>query len=282
MPMNAPVCSHIYLNNIYDCRMLCADCGPCKLDGVLSNDKFFFGQRDCLVETQVSRGVNVDFITQIVDIFLHLDQHLNALVAAAGGWTYLILFLVIFAETGLVVIPFLPGDSLLFAIGALAALPGSILNLWWIIILLFIAAVLGDAVNYSVGKYLGPKVFKSENNFLLNKKHLLYTQSFYEKHGGKTIILARFIPIVRTFAPFVAGIGHMSYSKFASYNVIGAFFWILPFTLAGFWFGNLPFVKQSFHYVILAIIVLSVLPAVWEIWKSRQLSRSERTKITIA
>jgi membrane-associated protein len=172
-----------------------------------------------------SNGDNsfVDFIKQVIDLFLHLDQHLKSIVQAAGLWTYVILFAVIFAETGLVVIPFLPGDSLLFAVGAIAAIPDTGLNLWALIGLMFLAAVLGDAVNYAIGRYFGPKVFKQETGLFLNKKHLHYTKKFYDKHGGKTIIIARFIPIVRTFAPFVAGIGHMNYSRFASYNVVVLF-----------------------------------------------------------
>lgn len=223
-----------------------------------------------------------ELLWKFIDLFLHLDKHLSEIVAAAGNWTYVILFLVIFAETGLIVTPFLPGDSLLFAVGAIAAIPASNLSVTAIIVLLFIAAVLGDAVNYAVGRYFGPKVFRNASSRFFNPKHLERTQQFYDKYGGKTIILARFIPIIRTFAPFVAGVGQMSYSKFASYNVIGAFLWILPFTLAGYFFGNLPFVKDSFHYVILAIIVLSVMPAVYEIWKARAENRLKRTDTNIA
>jgi membrane-associated protein len=214
-----------------------------------------------------------EWIKYLVDFFLHLDRHLSELVNAMGGWTYVVLFMVIFAETGLIIFPILPGDSLLFAIGAIAAIPESNLNLYLLMVILFIAAVLGDAVNYSVGRYLGPKVLVRENSFFLNRKHLEHTQKFYEKHGGKTIILARFIPIVRTFAPFVAGVGNMSYRQFATYNVVGAFCWVIPFTFAGYFFGNLPFVKESFHYVILAIIVLSVMPGVIEIIKARRESK---------
>jgi membrane-associated protein len=217
----------------------------------------------------------VEFIKQIVDLFLHLDQHLREIVQQSGSLTYVILFLVIFAETGLVVTPFLPGDSLLFAVGAIAAIPETGLNLWALIGLMFIAAVLGDAVNYSIGRFLGPKVFKENSGMLLNKKHLLHTKKFYDKHGGKTIIIARFIPIVRTFAPFVAGIGHMNYTRFASYNIVGAFFWVLPFTVAGYFFGNLPAVQKNFHYVILGIIVLSIVPAVIEFWKARSEAKAE-------
>lgn len=217
----------------------------------------------------------VEIIKQIVDLFLHLDQHLKAIVQQAGSWTYVILFLVIFAETGLVVTPFLPGDSLLFAVGAIAAIPETGLNLWGLIGLMFVAAILGDAVNYSIGRYMGPKVFKEEKGLFLNKKYLLKTKKFYDKHGGKTIIIARFVPIVRTFAPFVAGIGHMNYTKFASYNVIGAFFWVLPFTIAGYFFGNLPAVQKNFHYVIFGIIILSIMPAVIELWKARAEAKAE-------
>ncbi len=216
------------------------------------------------------------FLLQCIDFFLHLDRYLSQIVQSMGGWTYAILFLVIFAETGLVVTPFLPGDSLLFAVGALAAIPESNLNLFALMALMLVAAILGDAVNYSIGRYMGPKVFKSDSGFLLNKEHLIRTQAFYEKHGGKTIILARFIPIVRTFAPFVAGVGHMSYPKFASYNVVGAVCWVIPFTTAGYLFGNLPFVKDSFHYVILAIIVLSVLPIVIEFYRAKKDARLQR------
>jgi membrane-associated protein len=211
----------------------------------------------------------VDLLRQLVDIFLHLDQHLRDLVQTLGPWTYALLFLVIFAETGLVFIPFLPGDSLLFATGAVLAIEGTGLNIWLMMVLLFIAAVIGDAVNYAVGRYVGPKVFKENSGILFNKEHLLRTKRFYDRHGGKTIIIARFIPIVRTFAPFVAGIGHMNYLRFASYNIVGAFFWVLPFVILGYFFGNLPAVQKNFHYVIVGIIALSVMPIVIEFWKAR-------------
>lgn len=219
-----------------------------------------------------------DFFMRAIDFFLHLDRHLSDVVNQMGGWTYAILFFVIFAETGLVITPILPGDSLLFAVGAIAALPASGLDIVTVTCLMFVAAILGDATNYAIGKYLGPKVFRKDEGFFLNRKHLLQTQAFYEKYGGKTIILARFIPIVRTFAPFVAGIGNMGYLRFATFNIVGAFLWVLPFTIAGYYFGSLPFVKQSFHYVVLAIIVLSVLPAVFEVWKVRSLSKTEKVK----
>ena len=192
-----------------------------------------------------------------------------------GGWLYLALFAVIFCETGLVVTPFLPGDSLLFAIGALCAIPGSTVSAAIMIPLLLVAAVLGDAVNYSIGRRVGPAVFTSETSKLLNKKHLIRAQLFYEKYGGKAIIIARFVPIVRTFAPFVAGIGKMSYPRFFMFNVVGAIAWVGLFIPAGMWFGNLPAVQKNFHYVIFAIIGLSVMPAVIEIW-------NERRKVTAA
>lgn len=219
----------------------------------------------------------MELVRQLIDFFLHLDVHLSDVVLQMGSWTYVILFLVIFAETGLVVTPILPGDSLLFAAGAIAAL-NSGLDLITLMALMFVAAVLGDATNYAIGKFIGPKIFTKNEGIFLNRNHLLKTQAFYNKHGGKTIILARFIPIIRTFAPFVAGVGHMGYARFAMFNIVGAFLWVLPFTIAGYFFGNLPFVKQSFHYVILAIIVLSVLPAVFEIWKSRNQSQAEKVK----
>ncbi|WP_428897305.1 membrane-associated protein [Parelusimicrobium proximum] len=204
----------------------------------------------------------MEFIKEIIDIVLHLDQHLNVWAASAGGWTYVLLFTIIFCETGLVVAPFLPGDSLLFAVGALAATPGSPINLVFVMVLLFVAAILGDFVNYHIGKFLGPKVFKSEGGVFFNKKHLMSAQAFYDKHGGKTIILARFIPVLRTFAPFVAGIGAMSYPRFLSYNIIGAFIWVVLFTIGGYLFGNVPVVQRNFHIVIFAIIIISCIPGV--------------------
>lgn len=212
----------------------------------------------------------MEFLKDIIDVFLHLDAHLNDLAVTLGPWLYVLLFAIIFAETGLVVMPFLPGDSLLFAIGALAAIEGSPLSLPAIIILLIIAAILGDAVNYAIGYRVGPKVFTSETSRLLNKEHLVRTQRFYEKYGAKTIIIARFMPIVRTFAPFVAGIGQMRYPRFAAYNVIGGIVWVMSFTVAGYLFGNVPAVKSNFHYVILAIIILSVMPPIIEFLRSRR------------
>lgn len=218
----------------------------------------------------------MEIISQIIDIFFHIDTHLNALAASMGAWLYVLLFVVIFCETGLVITPFLPGDSLLFAVGALSSVEGSPINVWAAFFILFIAAVLGDAANYSIGRYIGPKIFTKDTGKLLNKKHLLAAHAFYEKHGGKTILLARFIPIIRTFAPFVAGIGKMSYLHFAAYNITGAFLWVCLFVFGGHYFAATPLVKNHFHYVILAIIVISVLPAVWEYFKARKESKREQ------
>lgn len=212
----------------------------------------------------------MELIQQAIDIFLHLDTHLNELATNLGPWLYVLLFAIIFAETGLVVTPFLPGDSLLFAIGALAAIAGSPIDVTWVILLLIFAAILGDAVNYAIGLRVGPRVFTSETSRLLNKEHLLRTHRFYEKYGGKTIILARFMPIVRTFAPFVAGIGQMRYAHFAAYNVVGAIVWVAAFVLAGYYFGNVPVVKRNFHLVIVAIIILSIMPPVIEFIRARR------------
>jgi membrane-associated protein len=209
----------------------------------------------------------VEHLNNLIDIFLHLDEHLNAILAQYGTWTYLILFGIIFAETGLVVAPFLPGDSLLFATGALTA--GGPLNIWALFALLTVAAILGDTVNYWIGSYIGPKAFTSNSRFL-KREYLERTHRFYEKHGGKTIILARFLPIIRTFAPFIAGIGRMSYARFLSYNIIGGVVWIALFLFAGYFFGNLPAVKDNFSLVILGIIVVSFLPGVFEFWKHRR------------
>ncbi|MDX2169468.1 MAG: DedA family protein [Deltaproteobacteria bacterium] len=212
----------------------------------------------------------MEFLKDAIDIFLHLDVHLNELAGSLGPWLYVLLFAIIFAETGLVVTPFLPGDSLLFAVGALAAMEGSPLHPGNIAVLLCIAAVLGDALNYAIGARIGPRVFTSETSRLLNKEHLVRTQHFYEKYGGKTIIIARFMPIVRTFAPFVAGIGQMRYARFAAYNVVGGIVWVCAFIFAGYFFGNVPVVKRNFHLVILAIIVISVLPPVIEFLRARR------------
>jgi membrane-associated protein len=212
----------------------------------------------------------MDLLAQFVDVFLHLDQHLNEWATTLGPWLYAVLFLIVFCETGLVVTPFLPGDSLLFAVGALASLEGSPIGLPQVAVLLVVAAVLGDAVNYSIGAYLGPAVFTSERSRLLNKQHLVRTQLFYERHGGKTIFLARFVPIIRTFAPFVAGIGRMRYRDFATYNVTGALAWVLVCMGAGSLFGQIPLVKQNFELVILGIVAVSLIPVVVEFVRARR------------
>jgi membrane-associated protein len=207
----------------------------------------------------------VDLLRTIIDFFLHLDQHLNQVISQYGGWTHLLLFLVVFCETGLVVTPFLPGDSLLFAAGTFAAL-GS-LDVRLIVLLLTIAAIAGDTVNYWIGAYIGPRAFRGDVRFL-KQEYLDRTHAFYEKHGGKAIILARFIPIIRTFAPFVAGVGAMSYPRFIAYNVGGAVLWVGLFVLGGYFFGNIPTVRENFTLVILAIIVISVLPVIYETLRS--------------
>lgn len=210
----------------------------------------------------------MSFITFIIDFILHIDKHLAEIVAQYGVLTYGILFTIIFAETGFIVTPFLPGDSLLFAIGALSAL-GSF-NIWLSLALLATAAVLGDTVNYWIGHFFGQKIVDNPKIPFINQSHIDQTQAFYKKHGGKTIILARFVPIVRTFAPFVAGIGKMDYSQFILYNIIGGLAWVGSFTLLGFFFGNLPTVKENFTLVVLAIIAVSVLPMMWEFIKERR------------
>ncbi|MBI4703871.1 MAG: DedA family protein [Deltaproteobacteria bacterium] len=212
----------------------------------------------------------MDLVRKCFDIFLHLDRYLRDWTSLMGGWLYALLFLVVFCETGLVVTPFLPGDSLLFAVGAIAALDGSPLNVAACIVVVSLAAVLGDAANYSIGYRIGPKVFFSESSRWLSKKHLLRAQAFYEKYGGKTIFLARFVPIIRTFAPFVAGIGKMRYRRFAMFNVTGGITWVAAFILAGYFFGNLPQVKRNFQYVIMAIIVISVMPMAIEYVRERR------------
>jgi membrane-associated protein len=209
-------------------------------------------------------------IRWLVDVALHLDKHLNDWAGMLGGWLYLVLFVVVFCETGLVVTPFLPGDSLLFAVGALCALDGSPLSMWLMVVVLTAAAVLGDGANYLIGSFVGPKVFRSESSWFLNREHLLRTQAFYETYGTKTIFLARFVPIVRTFAPFVAGIGKMSYAQFAAWNVTGGIVWVLLLSLSGYWFGRIPIVQRNFETVILGIIVLSIMPMVVEWWRSRR------------
>ena len=211
----------------------------------------------------------MELIKYLIDLFLHLDKHLSSIIQNYGTWTYLLLFLVIFIETGLVIFPFLPGDSLLFAAGTFASPAlGSSLNIWLLWILLCLAAILGDSVNYWIGHLIGPRAFSGEIRFL-KKTYLDRTHEFYEKHGGKTIILARFVPIIRTFAPFVAGVGSMSYGHFISYNIIGGIAWVTLFTWGGYFFGTLPFVQDNFSFVVLAIILISVLPGVVEVIKER-------------
>jgi membrane-associated protein len=208
-------------------------------------------------------------LKQILDVFLHIKDHLAMVAEQYGPWIYAILFLIIFCETGLVVTPFLPGDSLLFAAGALAAIGKGSFNVHLLVVLLIIAAILGDAVNYSIGKRLGAGIFKPGNK-ILRPEYLERTHAFYEKYGPKTIVLARFVPIVRTFAPFVAGMGKMTYAKFATYNIVGAVAWVTSMTYAGYIFGRLPFVEKHFEAIVLAIIFISVLPMAFELWKAKQ------------
>jgi membrane-associated protein len=219
----------------------------------------------------------MELVTFLIDLFLHLDEYLDTIITQYGAWTYGILFVVIFIETGLVVMPFLPGDSLIFAAGTFAAL-GS-LNIWFLTGLLMVAAVLGDTVNYSIGHYLGDRAY---NIKWIKKEYLDKTHAFFEKHGGKAIFLARFVPIVRTFAPFVAGIGRMSYGYFATYNVVGGITWVATFSMLGFFFGNIPFVRKNFELVIVAIILISVLPMVYEWLKARREKKAEAKAVTPA
>ena len=212
----------------------------------------------------------MDLLHQILDIVLHLDVHLNEWATTLGPWLYVLLFVVIFCETGLVVTPFLPGDSLLFAVGALASLPDSPLSVPLLVGVMSVAAILGDATNYAIGHTVGPMVFRSERSRLLNPEHLARTQRFYERYGGKTIFLARFVPIVRTFAPFVAGIGRMRYGYFATWNVTGALVWVLSVGGAGYVFGQVPLVKRNFEIVVLAIIALSLAPMGVEYLRARR------------
>jgi len=209
----------------------------------------------------------VELVAQLWDIVVHLDRHLQWLVANYGVWIYAILFAIVFAETGLVVTPFLPGDSLLFVCGALAAVGG--LDMTLLVVVLISAAVIGDSVNYSFGRWVGPRVFREDRKWL-NRKHLDRTHEFYERHGGKTIVIARFVPIIRTYAPFVAGIGAMGYTRFLAYNVGGAVLWVVSLGYAGYFFGNIPWVKQNLSLVILGIIVLSMVPLVVEYLRHRK------------
>jgi membrane-associated protein len=220
----------------------------------------------------------MEIVQQLIDFVLHIDKYLGQIISQYGTLTYIILFAVIFIETGVVILPFLPGDSLLFAAGTFASPAlGSPLNIWVLWILLCFAAVLGDTANYWIGHKIGPRAFSGEIRYL-KKEHLDRTHGFFEKYGGKTIVIARFVPIVRTFAPFVAGVGEMSYGKFLSYNVIGGILWVTIFTWLGYFFGNLPFVQDHFGLIVIAIILISVLPAVYEIIKAR-ISKTRATDL---
>lgn len=214
----------------------------------------------------------MEYLTQFIDLFLHLDKSLSTVIQTYGSSTYIILFVVILCETGLVVLPFLPGDSLLFAAGAFAA-KGD-MNVASLFVSLSIAAIVGDSINYEVGRLIGPRLAKREHSRFINKEHIAKTHLFYEKYGAKTIIIARFIPIIRTFAPFVAGLANMSYKKFIQYNVVGAIAWIGSCLFGGYLFGNIPLVKQNFTLVIFAIIIISLLPAVVEFIRHRSLAKA--------
>ncbi|EPS8491980.1 DedA family protein [Yersinia enterocolitica] len=220
----------------------------------------------------------MEFIRFVIDFILHIDVHLAELVAQYGVWVYGILFLILFCETGLVVTPFLPGDSLLFVAGALASLPSNDINVHIMVALMVTAAILGDAINYTIGRVFGEKLFSNPDSKIFRRSYLDKTHQFYEKHGGKAIILARFVPIIRTFAPFVAGMGKMSYRHFAAYNVIGALIWVLLFTYAGYWFGNMPFVQDNLKLLIVAIIVVSILPGVFEVWRHRRAAARQKNQ----
>ena len=216
----------------------------------------------------------MELVTGFIDIVLHLDRHLQWLVANYGAWIYLILFLIIFCETGLVVTPFLPGDSLLFVAGAVAAAGG--MDVHTLFAVLGVASFSGDNTNYWIGRYAGPRIFTRKGSLLLNPAHLEYTQRFYERHGGKTVLIARFVPIVRTFAPFVAGMGRMIYTRFLLYSFAGAVLWIGSLTYAGYFFGNLPIVRNNLSFVIIGIVILSIMPGVIEFLRSRARARRER------
>jgi len=216
----------------------------------------------------------MEYLKHAIEFVLHLDQHLDGLVAQFGPWLYVILFLIVFCETGLVITPFLPGDSLLFAVGALTAREGG-LNFWIVLVVLSVAAVLGDTVNYWIGYFLGEKIQKKFPR-LIKPEYLKRTHNFYERYGGKTIIIARFVPIVRTFAPFVAGVGKMTYGRFMMFNVTGGLLWIGLLLPAGYFFGNLEIVRKNFSLVVLAIIFLSILPAIIEFWRERNRLAAEK------
>ena len=211
----------------------------------------------------------MDALKPFLDLFLNLDEKLHEILNVWGPWTYVLLFAIILCETGLVVTPFLPGDSLLFAAGAMASLHPDSLNIVVLLTLLVIAAVLGDTINYWIGRAVGPRAFRI-NAWFLKHEHLVKTQEFYDRHGGKTIVLARFVPIIRTFAPFVAGVGKMNYPQFLYYNVVGGLAWVLICTLAGYFFGGMEIVKKNFELVVVGIVLVSVLPVAWELWAARR------------
>lgn len=219
----------------------------------------------------------MEIIMHVVDLFLHLDEHLGNIIQQFGGFTYIILFAIIFAETGLVVTPFLPGDSLLFVAGTLAG--AGHMNIWITYFSLLIAAILGDTVNYWIGHWVGPAVFTKENSRIFKKEYLEKTREFYEKHGGKTIILARFFPIIRTFAPFVAGVGRMHYDTFLLYNVVGGFIWVTLFTFAGYFFGGLEFIQHNFHYAVVGIIFVSLIPLIYEFISYRRAPKLTKSQM---
>lgn len=212
----------------------------------------------------------MELLNTLLDLVTNMPAHLNAWAIDYGLWLYLILFLVIFCETGLIIMPFLPGDSLLFALGALCAAPNSVLDVGILFVVLVVAAILGDNVNYYVGHKLGRRLIHSKKNRFINPEYLTRTEKFFNKYGGKTIIMARFAPIVRTYAPFVAGLSIMNWSRFLTFNVVGAFLWIGSFLIAGFYFGNIPSIQTNFHWVILAIIIISIMPMVVDFWQSRR------------
>ncbi len=221
----------------------------------------------------------METLWQLIDLFLHLDDHLAPFIEQYGAWTYALLFAIVFCETGLVVTPILPGDSLLFAAGAFAATGA--LSLPTLIILLIAAAILGDSVNYAVGQFLGPRLLAMKRFRPVKPQHLAYTHEFFERYGGKTIVIARFVPIVRTLAPFVAGLGQMTYRRFMLYNVTGAVAWVVSCTVAGYAFGNLPFVRDNFSLVVVAVVLLSLTPALWEMERSRRLRRRSASSVPL-
>ncbi len=210
----------------------------------------------------------MELIAQFVDVLLHLDHYLGSFLRDHGAWIYLLLFMIVFCETGLVVMPFLPGDSLLFVTGTLAAMGG--IDVSWIIALLITAAFAGDNTNYWIGHHLGPRVFSNHASRLLNPQHLATAQRFYDRHGAKTVMIGRFLPIIRTFAPFVAGIGRMRYLKFLGFSILGSFLWVGSFVLAGYFFGNIPVVKRNLTLVVLVIIVVSLMPGIYHYWQHRR------------